>query len=73
MTSVSPVALSGISSGMITLGIVLFVIGALVAWFARNDVGRLGYFVAVIGVVLIVLGVVLSLVDDDTATAILRL
>ena len=50
---------------MITLGIVLLIIGALIAWLVKGDVGRLGYIAAVIGLVLIVVGVLLSVLDDD--------
>jgi len=58
---------------MITLGIILLVVGAIVALIAgggafnprgATGVGQLGYIVAVIGVVLIVLGIVLELVDE---------
>lgn len=45
---------------MIELGIVLFVIGVLVAIFAAGDVERLGYIAAVIGLVLAVLGVLIG-------------
>lgn len=49
---------------MIEVGIILFVIGALVAWLASGDVERLGFVVALIGVVAIVLGLVLGLGDE---------
>lgn len=49
---------------MITLGIVLLVIGALVAAFVPGDVARLGYIAAVIGLVLIILGALFGVVDE---------
>lgn len=49
---------------MVTIGIILLVIGALVAWLAPAEVSRLGYIAAVIGLVLIVLGVLLGLADS---------
>lgn len=56
---------------MIVLGIILLVIGALVAAFSAGDIERIGKFVAALGVVLIVIGLVLVLADsaDDDIDA----
>ena len=49
---------------MLTAGIVLFVIGALVAWFASGDVERLGFAVAVIGVAVIIIALIIDLTGE---------
>jgi hypothetical protein len=48
---------------MIWLGIVLLLIGALVAYLAAGDVANFGRITAGIGLILIVLGAIFALAD----------
>jgi hypothetical protein len=54
---------------MIEVGIVLLVIGALIAWFADGDVAKLGFVAAVIGLAAIILGLLLSGTEGEGVDA----
>lgn len=50
---------------MLLIGIVLLLVGALVAALAPDyTLKRIGYFVAAVGVILLVVALILLLVDD---------
>jgi hypothetical protein len=54
---------------VIGIGIFLFVAGALIAILASGEIERLGYVVAVIGVVVIVLALLLGLGGESRLDA----
>jgi hypothetical protein len=55
---------------VIYLGLVLLVVGALVAWLVHHPVAaRAGAAVAVVGAILAIVGVVLYLTGDSTLGA----